>query len=749
MNAKWERETANRSADSGNLNEILYPSEFVSDGIFVTKRGHVAGVFRIQPAPFEILDLTNLELITDRIEAALRGLDPAIRVYQYLVKSRIPSGLYQIRIYWALVYENRPNHDWWSWFYFPRAGTVKIDSEIMSSATILGMHMDILTGAIAGAERMGREDTFQFLRRLVNFSEDGGLKLCEPWGIDHQMSCENVKAHEELIVGRHHLRVLTMKVTPRWAHANLWAKVLDIPCEFIATQEWKPSPPAQTERIIKAKKSHLAQKLKGWRANLGEMASLASSGPSQQLHPSQMLIDGSKAAQIKELEEAQEAISKEGVHFGEYSLTFVLHSEDIVELRAGISAVLNVVHPHGAQVSEGLGQAALAAWLAIVPGHERINVRRLEINNAPVARMSFVFGPSEGNPYNPFLKAPCLSEWTTERGTPYYLNLHRGQVGHTLITGTTGMGKSYAMRWLIEDSQKYQPQTIIFDVTSSFRDLTEEHDGSYLEMGSGARRQDKINPFALPPDKDNFAFNTSLVRMLIESDGGPTLDAEETQDIYEQVVSLMTTNLPSESRRLSNLHPQPHLARRLARWVGDGQHAWLFDNAEDTLSFATFQTFSFLGMAQDKEALTALLFYVLHRSLQIIYQTDRPSFVWMDEAINFLENEVMRDYIFKALLNWRKQQAALILVLHSLTDIPHDTAVRLLQGCMTRLHLANPGIDPAAWRELLHCSQAQVDIIRRLTPARQVLVEGAGIMNLVASPERDARLATHLEKATA
>lgn len=749
MNARWEREITNRSATSGSLNEILYPSEFVDDGIFVTKRGHCAGVLRIQPAPFEIMDPADLELLTDRIAAALRGLDPAIRVYQYIIKSALPRGLYQIRLYWALVYEQTSHHDWWSWFYFPKAGAAKIDSEVRTNANILALYMDTLVAALQGAERLGSEDTFQFLTRLVNFGPDrGGLKLAHPWQLDHQMSWDPIDARGELTVGRHHLRVLTLEFTPRRSPSNLWAGVLNIPCEFIVCQEWKPVSPQATQRIIKGKKDHFAQKLRGFRAMVGDMGP-KSSGPSQQLHQSQILIDGSMAANIKELEEAEEEISRAGLYFGEYSLTFVLHSEDVNDLRAGVSAVMNVIHPHRAQASEGLGKSPLASWLAIVPGHERLNVRRLTLDNSSVARMSLAFGPVEGNPYNDFLKAPCLSEWVTERGTPFYLNLHRLQVAHTVMTGASGMGKSYTLRWLITDSQKYEPQTILFDVTSGYRDLTEEHGGSYLEMGSGARRQDAINPFALPPTKDNFNFNTSFTRVLMESDGGPALNAEETQDLYQQVVSLMTTDLPAGSRRLRNLHPQPHLARRLARWVGDGQHAWLFDNAEDTLSFATFQTFSFLGMQQDKEALSALLFYILHRSLQIIYETDRPSFVWMDEAINFLEHTTMREYIFKALLNWRKQEAALILVLHSLTDIPRETAVRLLQGCPTRLHLANPGIDPAAWRELLNCTKAQVEIIRRLIPARQVLVEGAGIMNLVATPERNARLATHLEKATA
>src|SRR5580765_4788188 len=145
MNAKWEREIATRSATSGSLHTVLHPSEFIDfEGILATKRGHLAGVLRIQPAPFEIMDPADMELMTDRIEAALRGLDPAIRVYQYIIKSELPGGALQIRIYWALVYEQAANHDWWKWFYFPNGGAAKIDAEIRASAAILAMYMDTL-----------------------------------------------------------------------------------------------------------------------------------------------------------------------------------------------------------------------------------------------------------------------------------------------------------------------------------------------------------------------------------------------------------------------------------------------------------------------------------------------------------------------------------------------------------------------------------------------------------------------------
>jgi hypothetical protein len=56
------------------------------------------------------------------------------------------------------------------------------------------------------------------------------------------------------------------------------------------------------------------------------------------------------------------------------------------------------------------------------------------------------------------------------------------------------------------------------------------------------------------------------------------------------------------------------LKERLHRWTRGGQYGFLFDNAEDTLSFKSFQTFNFHGWNDAPEVLEPLLFYVLHRA---------------------------------------------------------------------------------------------------------------------------------------
>ena len=86
------------------------------------------------------------------------------------------------------------------------------------------------------------------------------------------------------------------------------------------------------------------------------------------------------------------------------------------------------------------------------------------------------------------------------------------------------------------------------------------------------------------------------------------------------------TYLEPEQRTISNFaNILGELKDRLHRWTRQGQYGFLFDNAEDTLSFSRFQTFNFAGWGDAPEVLEPLLFYVLHRASNEIIDPARSS----------------------------------------------------------------------------------------------------------------------------
>src|SRR6202035_3053066 len=83
------------------------------------------------------------------------------------------------------------------------------------------------------------------------------------------------------------------------------------------------------------------------------------------------------------------------------------------------------------------------------------------------------------------------------------------------------------------------------------------------------------------------------------------------------------------------------VADRLAKWTRGGQFGFLFDNAEDTISFSKFQCFDFQAMSQYPDILGPLLFYILHRANAVIADRNLSSVFktfFLDDVCVFLRH---------------------------------------------------------------------------------------------------------------
>jgi type IV secretory pathway VirB4 component len=334
---------------------------------------------------------------------------------------------------------------------------------------------------------------------------------------------------------------------------------------------------------------------------------------------------------------------------------------------------------------------------------------------------------------------PLSANYTLGRGT-YHFNLHYKDVAHTLILGATGSGKSFLLNFFVTNLQKYNPFTCIFDLGGSYKRLTNLFGGTYSKV-SVESRAFQINPFSLELTPENHEFIFSFLRVLLESDGAPSLTVPESKELFAAIKNLY--HLPPHQRRLltiSGILPKA-LENRLVRWIEGGQYGMLFDNTEDTLTFADFQCFDFEGLEKYPIILEPLLFYILHRANQIIYDPENATlfkaFV-MDEAWRFFVNNTIRDYLREALKTWRKRNAAMILATQSADDLrTSDLLPIILESCPTRLFLANPGMNPETYCQHFHLNPTQAAQIQKLTPKRQMLLhtpEITRILNLEVDP---------------
>ena len=454
-------------------------------------------------------------------------------------------------------------------------------------------------------EVLDRQGQFTFFRRLLNY--DDWRVAGKPQStqfLDYQVVNSNIEAERDhLRVGDHIIRVLTMKEAVTETRPLALDALLKIPANFRVVTEWTPLAADKARKEVNKRRRHFNMSKTGFVSQMGNDAT--------KTNPRDVLVDESKQADIENLGDCLRALG-DGQSLGDFSLTIVLYGRSKAELeQLGAEFAGIFTNADGSLFSETYNQ--LNAYFAIVPGNYALNLRKLFLLNTNYADLSFLFTILPGEKTNAYLGTEYLAVLETDNSTPYFLNLHNGEVAHTLILGMTGSGKSYLANFLLQNAQKYAPLTFIFDIGGSFQSLTTIFGGSYLNAGQESR-DFTINPFSLPQTKENLQFLFSFFRVLIEGNGQRyRLDFKEERRLWDAIERMYM--LEPTQRTVSNFtNIVGELKERLHRWTRGGQYGFLFDNAEDTLSFSRFQTFNFHGWNDAPEVLEPLLFYVLHRA---------------------------------------------------------------------------------------------------------------------------------------
>jgi len=745
--------------DAGSVNSLLAPWAFIDDETFITKAGHVGLVFRLTGVDYECLDVTARRDIVHRFEAALRVLDEHCRVYQYLFKRRIEPieaavcsdpvandaiqrhaaflnerrhELYKIDLYLALVYEGwqgrgtstrlqnavrHPREAFRQWLSSTAVLSL-LEDDVYRTVEHLRQKAAAFEVQLADSVkpvRLTKADAFRFFRRLVNYSPAASAALKYDTHVDYFMADSPVECHRtHLDVGHTRVKVLTMKEPPAATFALILEDLYTVPGEFIACLEWRRIPNDRARRDIQTRRRHFFNK----RVSL--INYVVETRPDDK-----MLTDPSADETVTGLGNALTEIEVNGHFFGECSLTLALFDRDpaVVE-RASAEAVKVMAAHDGTLVPETYN--LLNAWLSIVPGNSAHNLRRLALLETNCADLSLLFTLDTGERISPYLGGEALATFETRHHTPYFFNLHVDDVGHTVLVGATGSGKSTTVKFVTMHAQKYRPHTFIFNLGNGYQKVATAMRGSHLEIGL-RQRDVSINPFALDPTPENLHFLHAFARVLLEGADVYRLSDAEDRELYEAIENVYV--LDSNQRRLftlANLVPR-EMARRLSKWVEGGRYADLFDHVEDTLTLQRFQVFDFEGARAYPAVLEPLLFYVLHRvsdRLAASAESGQMTLCVMDEAWRFIQHDRLRAYVQEALKTWRKRNAAMILATQSIEDFASADLLRtVVESCPTKLLLANPSFDRTQYAELFQLNETELDLLEGLMPRRQLLLK--------------------------
>ncbi len=768
-------------AETGSLNELVNLYGFIDQNVFLTKTGGLGAVLEVRGVDYECLDDAALDQFTKRLESALRLFDENFRIYQYLLKRNnetIPferytnpvvtaaienriaylrsraENLFSLSIYFVVLFEASTSVDQVAstlgHLATAPAKTLKqLVTRFSSKKQIVFLNRAVSEGQALLRQRiesfilqvsdfvavrmLDKSEAFRMMKKTLNFAPQKTelAKLRHDTFLDYYLPESHLECHRgHLRVDDYYVKVLTLKEPSAQSFPLIFKSLLEVQANYYVATEWKREDSGKTRRAIQAKRRHFHNTKRSFfsQVNLNDAS------------PHDVLLDDSKESQVRELGEGIKEIELHGNYFGQFSLTVVIYDLDLARVERACADFYKVFSIHDAQLYEEKYNL-LNAFLAAVPGNFAFNLRYVYLLNTNYADYSFLFTLHCGELRNRHLRQEYLAVLETNHHSPYFLNLHYRDVAHTMMLGRTGSGKSFTLNFLLTNLQKYDPQTFIFDLGGSFENVTQLFEGSYVRVG--IESQDfRVNPFSLPPTKENLDFLALFLKVLMQVRGSTELDPATERDLYQQIENLYTLDPSLRTLGVLSNTLRLDLAGRLAKWVRGGQFGFLFDNADDTISFSRFQCFDFQRMGQYAELLEPLLFYILHRANAVI--TDRQltakfKAFFIDEAWVFLRNPNIQRYVVEALKTWRKHNAAMVLSTQSLDELRRsDILDVIVESCATKIFLANPDMDRELYRRQFHLNDSEVEHIAGLIPKQQFLIktpELAKVVNLTVDPK--------------
>lgn len=454
-------------------------------------------------------------------------------------------------------------------------------------------------------------------------------------------------------------------------------------------------------------------------------------------------INQDAAAMVAETEDAIAEASSQLVAYGYYTPVIVLFDDDNARLQEKTEAVRRLIQ------AEGFGARietlnATEAFLGSLPGNWYANIREPLINTRNLADLIPLNSVWSGSPLAPCpfypLNSPPLMQ-VASGSTPFRLNLHVDDVGHTLVFGPTGSGKSTLLALIAAQFRRYAgAQIFAFDKGRSMMPLTLAAGGDHYEIGDDA---DSGAPLAFCPLSDlstdtDRAWAAEWVETLVAVQG-VTITPDHRNAISRQIGLMTEARGRSLSDFVSGVQMR-EIKDALHHYTVDGPMGQLLDAEKDGLMLGAFQTFEIEQlMNMGERNLVPVLTYLFRRIEKRL--TGAPSLIILDEAWLMLSHPVFRDKIREWLKVLRKANCAVLLATQSISDAERSGIIDVLkESCPTKICLPNGAARESGTREFyerIGFNERQIEIVATAVPKREYYVaspEGRRLFNMALGP---------------
>jgi type IV secretion system protein VirB4 len=569
--------------------------------------------------------------------------------------------------------------------------------------------------SVLRVEALSRGRTLGHLRECATGLGGGRAADFEP-GIllDTVLGAQEFVGGWEPSVGEMHLALVSVEGLPASTRPGELAALGELPFPLRYSTRFIPLPPSEAASLIR----NLQRQWFWAEPSVGSL--LAGKEPAKGFENRHAALMVEESAEASALNDSGDAV------FGFLTSVVVLAAASREEVASSARQVLKVLADRGFSGRlETVG--AVGAFLGSLPGVANANVRRPVVNSLSVADLLPLTTEWPGEPVCPcpFFPedSPPLLFARTNGATPFRLNLHTRDVGHTLIVGPTGSGKSTLLLSLLLNFLRYpDSRVVLFDRDQSSRILCEAMSDVAYSLVGVEEGGIHFQPLRDLEDQQELGWALAWVEFLIGLQNVTFTPAKRAA--LARGLELLRGEAAGQ-RSLFNFMIQVQdveLRMALKAYTRDGPFGYLLDaqgsERRERARVEVYETRPLMDL-DDTVKLPVLL--------RLLREVERgldgaPTLILLDEAGIALMHPAWASRVQQWALSLRKKNASLVLAVQNLRQLDsHGAGANIRESCPSRFYLPNPAASAVGARDLYEgfgLNPREIELIARSEPRR-------------------------------
>ncbi|QNO27239.1 conjugal transfer protein TrbE [Sphingopyxis sp. OPL5] len=621
------------------------------------------------------------------------------------------ESLYYLTLAWMPPAEDAARAE--GWLYEGRSGSGVDPWELLKGFIDRSDRvLNLVEGFVPEVRWLDDAETLTYLHSTISTQRQRVRVPETPIHLDALLADEPLTGGLEPKLGDHHLRTLTIIGFPSVTFPGLLDELNRLAFEYRwATRAIMLDKTDATKLLTKIRRQWFAKR-KSVAAILKEVMTNEAS----------VLMDSDASNKAADADTALQELGADYAGLALVTASVTVWDRDPAVAAEKLRLVEKVIQGRDFTViPEGMN--AIEAWLGSLPGHVYANVRQPPVSTLNLAHLIPLSAVWAGPERDEHFGQPPLLYARTEGSTPFRFSLHVGDVGHEIIVGPTGAGKSVLLALMAMQFRRYAgAQIFAFDFGGSIRAAALAMGGDWQDLGGGLSDDEagvQLQPLARIDDPAERTWAAEWLAAILTSEG-VAIDPQAKEHIWSALGSLASA--PVAERTLTGLAvllQSQQLKQALGPYCVGGPWGRLLDAEAERLGEASVQAFETEGLVGAGSA-AAVLSYLFHR---IEGRLDgSPTLIIIDEGWLVLDSPEFAAQLREWLKTLRKKNASVIFATQSLADIESSAiAPAVIESCLTRIFLPNErAAEPqiAAIYERFGLNARQIEILSRATPKR-------------------------------